>query len=104
MIEIAEDSVRETVRGQYYYYHYLQDGEQDNGWGCAYRSLQTLISWYICQGYSMRTVPKIQEIQEALVEVKDKPRSFIGSKEWIGALEVMLCLNHFLKVKIINRF
>ena len=28
------------------YFHYNLDNEKDQGWGCAYRSLQTLISWY----------------------------------------------------------
>lgn len=34
-----------TVRGVYEYHHYGQDGVDDRGWGCAYRSLQTLWSW-----------------------------------------------------------
>ena len=38
------------VRGEYLYYHYMQDGKNDNGWGCAYRSLQTLMSFYVVTG------------------------------------------------------
>jgi len=95
---LSDSSIVETVRGKYYYFHYLQDGENDNGWGCAYRSLQTLISWYVAQGYAKINVPRIQEIQKALVELKDKPVSFIGSSDWIGAYEVMCCLNYFVKV------
>ena len=34
-----------TVQGRYAYHHYMQDKFDDNGWGCAYRSLQTLVSW-----------------------------------------------------------
>ncbi len=34
------------VKGTYSYHHYLQDGFNDDGWGCAYRSLQTIISWF----------------------------------------------------------
>jgi len=30
------------------------------------------------------------EIQKALFELNDKPRQFVGSKEWIGAFEVSL--------------
>lgn len=26
-----------TVKGMYDYYHYTQQGIDDNGWGCAYR-------------------------------------------------------------------
>lgn len=36
--------LRYTVTGDYLYYHYTQDGCNDNGWGCAYRSMQTLLS------------------------------------------------------------
>ena len=34
------------VQGTYSYHHYMQDGFNDDGWGCAYRSLQTIISWF----------------------------------------------------------
>lgn len=34
------------VSGNYTYHHYLQDKFNDDGWGCAYRSLQTIISWF----------------------------------------------------------
>lgn len=36
------------VQGRYAYHHYMQDNFDDNGWGCAYRSLQTIISWFRC--------------------------------------------------------
>lgn len=34
------------VQGRYAYHHYMQDNFDDNLWGCAYRSLQTIISWF----------------------------------------------------------
>ena len=34
------------VSGNYGYHHYMQDNFDDDGWGCAYRSLQTIISWF----------------------------------------------------------
>jgi len=34
------------VKGKYSYHHYMQDRMDDNGWGCAYRSLQTVVSWF----------------------------------------------------------
>ena len=34
------------IEGTYTYHHYMQDRFDDDGWGCAYRSLQTLISWF----------------------------------------------------------
>lgn len=35
-----------AVQGIYSYHHYRQDRIDDSGWGCAYRSLQTIISWF----------------------------------------------------------
>jgi len=35
-----------AVQGMYSYHHYRQDHIDDSGWGCAYRSLQTLVSWF----------------------------------------------------------
>ncbi|VEN57237.1 unnamed protein product [Callosobruchus maculatus] len=66
------------VRGNYKYYHYCQNGMDDSGWGCAYRSLQTLASWLKLQGYVDREVPTFHEIQKCLVDIKDKPSTFLG--------------------------
>ncbi|XP_040990429.1 probable Ufm1-specific protease isoform X2 [Juglans microcarpa x Juglans regia] len=92
------------VQGSYEYYHYLQDSFNDLGWGCAYRSLQTIISWFRLQHYSSIDVPSHREIQQALVEIGDKDASFIGSREWIGAIELSFVLDKLLGVscRVIN--
>ncbi|CAI9112933.1 OLC1v1013444C2 [Oldenlandia corymbosa var. corymbosa] len=92
------------IQGSYEYYHYLHDGFDDSGWGCAYRSLQTIISWFRLQHYSTLDVPSHREIQQALVEIGDKDPSFIGSREWIGAIELSFVLDKLLGVscKVIN--
>ena len=71
------DSIYSVV-GDYIYFHYLHDGFGDAGWGCAYRSLQTLYSWFLLQGYSRTPVPSIPEIQQILVKMGDKPEKFLG--------------------------
>lgn len=70
----------------------------DNGWGCAYRSLQTLASWFYLQGYTEKPVPTFRDIQKCLVDIGDKPSSFIGSKQWIGSTEVNFVLSSLLNV------
>lgn len=45
------------VDGLYDYYHYMQDKFNDAGWGCAYRSLQTIVSWFRRQHYTSKPVP-----------------------------------------------
>ena len=100
------------VQGAYTYYHYMQDKFNDDGWGCAYRSLQTLISWFRLQvhmhklkhyllkglgfilnsdsfqGYTETKNPTHAQIQKCLVKLGDKPKDFIDSKQWIGSTEV----------------
>ncbi|BFI30697.1 Ufm1-specific protease 2 [Marchantia polymorpha subsp. ruderalis] len=92
------------VQGSYEYYHYLQDRIDDNGWGCAYRSLQTIVSWFRLQHYTTLPVPSHEEIQQTLVDIEDKEPSFVGSKEWIGAIEISFVLDKLLGVscKILN--
>ncbi|XVF54605.1 hypothetical protein PTKIN_Ptkin05aG0195100 [Pterospermum kingtungense] len=92
------------VQGSYEYYHYLHDGFDDSGWGCAYRSLQTIISWFRLQHYSSIDVPSHREIQQSLVDIGDKDPSFIGSREWIGAIELSFVLDKLLGVscKVLN--
>lgn len=90
-------------QGKYEYYHYVCDGVDDRGWGCGYRTLQTLCSWVKRNaGTTVRedscSVPTITEIQDALVEMNDKEESFRGSKQWIGSFEVCLCLDYFYGV------
>uniref|UniRef100_UPI0037E760A1 ufm1-specific protease 2 isoform X2 n=1 Tax=Semicossyphus pulcher TaxID=241346 RepID=UPI0037E760A1 len=85
------------VQGIYSYHHYMQDHMDDNGWGCAYRSLQTICSWFQQQGYTERPVPTHKEIQQALVDVGDKQGSFVGSRQWIGSIEVQAVLNQLLE-------
>jgi len=42
----------------------MQDGYDDSGWGCAYRSLQTIVSWLRMQGYTDKSIPSHSEIQQ----------------------------------------
>jgi hypothetical protein len=77
----------------------MQDNFNDNGWGCAYRSFQTIFSWFKLQGYTQKPVPTHREIQQALVEMGDKTKEFIGSTKWIGSFEISFCLSHMLGVE-----
>ena len=46
-----------------------QDKFDDKGWGCAYRSLQTICSWFRAQHYTALPPPSHRDIQAALVQV-----------------------------------
>ena len=99
---LGEAGVTEhLVEGSYLYCHYMQDKFNDSGWGCAYRSLQTILSWCARQKYASfakGVLPTHEDIQKALVDVGDKNSQFIGSKEWIGANEVCYSLEHLTGV------
>ncbi|XP_070385073.1 uncharacterized protein Ufsp1 isoform X6 [Dermacentor albipictus] len=75
------------------------------GWGCGYRTLQTICSWVVYHkhktGERARAVPSITEIQAALVTLGDKEAQFNGSRDWIGSTEVFLCLDHFYQAILI---
>ena len=60
-----------VVQGGYEYHHYMQDHTDDNGWGCAYRSLQTIMSWFRLQGYTDAATPSHTQIQQ--VDYTDTP-------------------------------
>ncbi len=98
---VSESTVN-CVQGDYEYYHYGCDGLNDCGWGCGYRTLQTLCSWirhkHAQSGKEPRSVPTLEEIQKALVAMEDKPSSFVKSKQWIGSFEVALCLDYFYDI------
>nr|XP_031841942.1 ufm1-specific protease 1 isoform X1 [Nomia melanderi] len=86
------------VRGDYEYWHYGCDGFNDKGWGCGYRTLQTICSWITKTRKLEQSAPSVRGVQEILVALEDKEKSFIGSREWIGSFEVCLVLNHLYEV------
>ncbi|XP_041984844.1 probable Ufm1-specific protease 1 [Aricia agestis] len=86
------------VKGNYEYYHYICDGFDDRGWGCGYRTLQTICSWMNHNTGNATEVPSIRKIQEILVSLEDKPASFLGSRQWIGSFEVCLVIDKLYDV------
>lgn len=95
----VKDGSLSLIDGSYDYYHYMQDRTDDSGWGCAYRSLQTICSWFLKQHYTARSPPSHKEIQQTLVALGDKPADFIGSRQWIGAIELGFVLDSLLGVQ-----
>ncbi|XP_062905458.1 ufm1-specific protease 2 [Mobula hypostoma] len=99
----AEEFQVHLVHGSYNYHHYVQDNINDSGWGCAYRALQTIISWYKFQGYLNIDIPSHKEIQKKLVEAGEKSPDFVGSSEWIGSFEIQAVLSTMnITSKILN--
>lgn len=80
----------------FYVFPPCEDNFDDNGWGCAYRSLQTCVSWYRMQHYSTEGVPSIPEIQRLLKCIDEAHKDLeIGSKKWFfGEILVSYSLAH----------
>ncbi|XP_072943093.1 ufm1-specific protease 1-like [Epargyreus clarus] len=97
LLEIEGNSF--LVCGKYEYYHTLCDGFNDTGWGCGYRTLQTICSW-LNHNYAKNSVPipSIPDIQQILVTLEDKPNSFLGSREWIGSFEVCIVIDRLYDI------
>ncbi|KAM4564582.1 ufm1-specific protease 1 [Fundulus diaphanus] len=93
---------RSLVKGDYLYFHYGCDGQDDRGWGCGYRTVQTMASWIHLNRSPVhnpsRIAPSLAQIQRALVTMGDKPGSFSGSREWIGTFEASLMLDFLCQV------
>ncbi|BFZ25310.1 hypothetical protein BsWGS_28349 [Bradybaena similaris] len=104
---LSRQALDSLCRGSYLYYHYGCDGVDDRGWGCGYRTLQTICSWVrhhhlssdaVSESHKNSPVPSIVQVQEALVDMEDKPRSFVNSRQWIGSFEVCLVLDYLYDV------
>jgi len=83
----------------FHYFHYGVAGSQDDrGWGCGYRTLQTICSYINCKKNGSTDAPDLWSIQNTLVELKDKPDRFAGSRDWIGTFEAFLVIDHLFDV------
>eukprot|EP01138_Halocafeteria_seosinensis_P014519 gb/GECG01014822.1/.p1 GENE.gb/GECG01014822.1/~~gb/GECG01014822.1/.p1 ORF type:complete len:703 (+),score=62.77 gb/GECG01014822.1/:1-2109(+) len=103
-------------RGDIEYHHYKLFELDDTGWGCAYRALQTVLSWVLredisalkqCEHHLLHsekssvfgpTIPSHVGIQRILVKVDNKSTSLVGSKEWIGSFEAAKVIQHLTSV------
>lgn len=52
------------------------------------------------QGYTEIPIPSHRTIQKCLVDIGDKPSSFINSKQWIGSTEVGFVLESLLGISV----
>ncbi|XP_026884251.1 inactive Ufm1-specific protease 1 [Electrophorus electricus] len=90
---LADYASCSLVSGDCLYYHYGCDGEDDRGWGCGYRTVQTMCSWL-----RSGPPPSLRAVQQLLVTIGDKPASFPGSRGWIGTCEAAMVLDQLYDV------
>ena len=82
------------VRDGYDFYHYEIDGYLDAGWGCAYRGIQMMASWFSNLYNLFPKVPSIEDIQGILKRADYAHVDMrIGSRTWIGCIEANTVLS-----------
>ena len=95
------------LQGSYEYFHYMQwtgNGQSpksydDCGWGCAYRSLMSILSWFRLQGYASVPNPTHYEIQKLLVDhCGQDAGTLLGKKMWLGSQDIAYYLDYALGV------
>ena len=64
---------------------------------------RSLYAMYFCSVTKKGSIPSCSEIQEILVDMEDKPSSFVGSREWIGSYEVVSFSSNFMLAKYMIR-
>jgi len=77
------------LQGPLRYYHYGIDGFADFGWGCGYRTVQSMFSWL-----SVGAPPSIPDIQEILARAH--PDAYAGKRGWIGVADAVIILDVML--------
>eukprot|EP01025_Chloroclados_australasicus_P013700 TRINITY_DN16426_c1_g4_i2.p1 TRINITY_DN16426_c1_g4~~TRINITY_DN16426_c1_g4_i2.p1 ORF type:complete len:213 (+),score=19.74 TRINITY_DN16426_c1_g4_i2:276-914(+) len=90
------------VLGNYRFYHFGEQGMDDRGWGCAYRSLQTVCSWLHEQNFTKSDgVPSHKDIEQVLLKSVD---GYKGIPQWIGSWELFMYLDVCFDIssKILN--
>lgn len=97
-----EDAI--ICQNRYEYFHYNMDSVKDAGWGCAYRSIQTLASWFYNNSDCVERILSIPEMQGRLRAVDYAHSDLeIGSNRWIGCFEASTLLSDMSSGRVSSR-
>jgi hypothetical protein len=80
----ADDPPAHLVRGKLRYMHYNAQDFADRGWGCGFRTTQTMLSWLEPRW----PPPTIPECQAAIP-------GYAGPREWMGVPDAVALLDCF---------
>lgn len=83
------------LRGPLRYYHYGCDGFNDQGWGCGYRSVQSIMSWL----RPNVTPPSIEAMQANLGRANGSAAA-VGATAWIGVADAVILLDEWAEASV----
>lgn len=87
------------TREHYNYYHYCCDQTSDFGYGCGYRTIQSICSMMKEKlAKNDVEIPSIKNIQQILVKIGDKQNKIIDSREWIGTIEASYIFDELFNI------
>ena len=94
----SSSSTTHLVNGSVRFYHYGQGGIRDHGWGCGYRTVQSILSW-IQPAELPPSIPELQQILDGATS--DGTTS--GNNSWIGVPDAVVLLDvlHDASVRIL---
>lgn len=81
------------LRGPLRYYHYNVDGSNDSGWGCGYRTVQSILSWMSPES----PPPSIAELQHILAQASGAEAS---ATAWIGVPDAVVLLDELKEAAV----
>ena len=70
------------VKGTLRFYHYGVDNFRDHGWGCGYRSIQSILSWL-----------KPSELPPSIPELQGMLPGIDGAQAWVGVPDAVVLLD-----------
>eukprot|EP00965_Chrysotila_dentata_P251142 6209863-Pleurochrysis_carterae.AAC.3 len=85
------------LQGELRYYHYGLQGFADHGWGCGYRTIQSILSWLAPSELPL-TIPKMQALLR-----ETNGSSFFGSRSWVGVTDAVQILDSIHDATVIVR-
>lgn len=85
-----------TIEGDYFYFHTNMDKFNDKHWGNGYRALQTMLSWFLLNGYSNFEIPNLEDIQKILICLGQKNLSIFSKNKIINLSDIGMSFSYIV--------
>lgn len=95
--ESDPEAIDVRTPGGIVYYHYGSDGVDDRGWGCGFRTLQTILNWIrkSQKKENQIRIPSVPELLDIVNRFDPDPEQ---KNRWIGTFEAGLVVEEVVGV------